>query len=314
MRTLDDHLIADYIEDLRRELQTSPETEREILLEVRSHLWHAAQEGEDAARTALERFGQASEIGRELRQVHGCATWQETVLAALPVLLLGTLAAVPLASEWIAMALIAGPAAYAVGRAVSRQTRLPLWSWTWLGCVPLAIPNAPPGPLWGALAYLVVLLLVRNRNWLEGTLALYPLPTLWAFHRTVLAETELQLVGWSTTAVAALSVGVAALWAVLLARTLRTPSGQRRIARALASLGIASVLNVLTVVAARLWPTYPYAYPYTVGYFALVTIPYALYRGLPYLLYTVLAAVPAVLALLRARARGRPPSRPVLSD
>ena len=82
--------------------------------------------------------------------------------------------------------LIAGPVAGLAGWILYQQSHWPTWGWVWLGCLPLVIPSAPPSPLWGALAYLVILLLLRNRDWLDGTLALYPLPTFWSFHRTVL--------------------------------------------------------------------------------------------------------------------------------
>ena len=175
------------------------------------------------------------------------------------------------------------------------------------------MPNAPPNPLWGALAYLVVLLLVRNRNWLEATLALYPLPTVWAFYRTVLVSRDVLSAGWSTTAFALVGLGMAVAWSALLTRTLRTPSGRPRIANALEHQAIIFCLNTLTVVVARLWPTNAFPYPYTVDYFFQGTVPYALYHGLPYLLFTLLTSLPAITALVRSYTQQHPPSRPLVS-
>jgi hypothetical protein len=317
MSTLDDRLIDTYLDQLRRELQASPEEEEEILREVRSHLLFAAQDlaghGDEAPVQALAHFGSAKEIGQELRQVHGRATWGEAILAALPLLVLGTVGSIPQASEWLAMALIAGPLACLAAWVWAKHRRWPLWGWAWLGCLPLVIPNAPLSPLWGALAYLVVLLLVRNRNWLEATLTLYPLPTVWAFHRTVLASREVQLAGWSAMAIVLLGLGMAATWMGLLVRLLRTPSGRRRVVSALEHQGIIFVLNTFTVVAARLWPTNAFPYPFSLRYFVFATLPYAVFNGLPYLLFTVLTSLPAILALLQTQTRRGPPSRPLFS-
>ena len=317
MPTLDDRLIERYLDQLRRELQVSPEQEAEILREVRSHLLLAARDlagrPAEAPALALERFGSAQEIGQGLRQVHGRATWREALLAALPLLLLGGAASLPQAPAWLAVVLVAGPVACLAAWVWAGKGHWPLWGWAWLGGLPLAVPHAPLNPLWGALAYLVVLLLVRNRNWLEATLALYPLPTVWAFQRTVLVSPELRLVGWGPAVTTLLGLWMAALWKGLLIRLLRTPSGRRRIARALEHQGLIFLLNALTVVVARLWPSYPAPYPFSWSYLFLVTLPYGLYHGLPYLLFGVLTALPAISALMQPPGRRGPPSRPVLS-
>jgi hypothetical protein len=84
-------------------------------------------------------------------------------------------------------------------------------------------------------------------------------------------------------------------------------------ARALESQGILFLLNTLTIAAARLWPTYPSPYAFTPKLFVLGTLPYALYHGLPYLLFSVLTALPAISALVQTQTQRRPPSRPVWS-
>jgi hypothetical protein len=314
--TLDDRpnpaVIADYLAQLRPKLQASPEKEQEILREMRSHLLLATQEvGE---RSALERFGSARDIGQELRQIHGRATWGETALAALPLLVLSLTFSVSITPRWTALALIATPAACIAAWAIwVRHARWPLWAWAWIGCLPLTIPNAPPTPLWGALAYLVVLLFIRRRNWLEGTLALYPLPTVWAFYRTVLPSPQVQTVGWTQGTLSLLSTATTLAWVYLLAHMLRTPSGQARIGRALGGQVVVFALHTLLVVAARLWPTYPAPYPYTVEFFVKATLPYGLINGLPYLLFALLTSLPAIVELARTRAEHGPPSRPAWS-
>ena len=241
--------------------------------------------------------------------MHGRTAWQETILAVLPLLLFGWLPSVLPAPAWSA------PLALAVATLVGWHARWPLWWWAWLGWLPLAIPGAPGDLLWSAIAYAVLLLLVSRRDWLEATLAIYPLPTAWAFQRVVLASNEVGNVGWSSTALSLLGLGMALAWAVLLARTLRTPYGKARIAKVLEGQAIIFLLNGLTVVVARLWPTYPYPYPFTWRYLLFVTLPYATFSSLPFLLLFILTSLPAILALVQRvstsrHTRRRPPSRP----
>jgi len=304
--------LDDYLDRLGHELQASPEEATEVLREVRSHLELAIQDMEQnggdevtCLGQALERFGAAEHIGRELRQVHGRTTWQEAGLAVLPLLLFGWLLPMHQMPVWIA------PSILAVATALAWLAGWPLWWWAWLGWLPLVIPGAPGGLLWGAVAYVVILLLVSRRDWLEATLAIYPLPTAWAFHHVVLASNEVRNVGWGMAILSLLSLGMSFVWAVLLVRTLRTPYGKARIGRVLGGQVIIFLLNGFTVVVARLWPTYPYPYPFTLRHFLFFTLPYAFFSGLPFLLFFALTSMPAILALLQMRARRRPPSRPV---
>ena len=304
--------LDDYLDRLGRELQASPEETAEVLREVRSHVDLAIRDmernGDDRTAClgrALDRLGAAEHIGRQLRQVHGCATWEEAGLAALPLLLFGVLFSVPRVPAWVA------PLALVAATALAWRAGWPLWWWAWLGWLPCVVPGAPGDLLWGAIAYAVILLLVSRRDWLEATLAIYPLPTAWAFRCVVLASGEVRNVGWSATTTSLLSLTMGLVWAALLVRTLRTPSGTARIGRVLEGQVVIFLLNGLTVVVARLWPTYPYPYPFTWRYFLFVTLPYAFFSGLPFLLFFALTSLPAVLALVQTRTRRRPPSRPV---
>jgi hypothetical protein len=159
----------------------------------------------------------------------------------------------------------------------------------------------------------MILILLVYRDWLKATLALYPLSTLWAFQRGVLASQEVEAVSWGTPAILGLSMAMAIFWAVLLVRTLRTPSGRTRIARSLQAQATLFALNVLTVIVARLWPSYPYPFALDPRTIVLFTVPYALLHGLPYLLFTALTCLPAISALLKDTVRRQPPSRPVPS-
>lgn len=311
-----DHRVDEYLERLRQELQAVPETEQEVLREVHSHLMFAAEDAAHRGRTidaVLERFGAVGQIGEELRQVHGRYTWGEIVLALLPLFLLAIDTAAPNVPTWAVSLSLAVPTVWFVAWALWPGRHGPSWGWMWLGCLPLLVPNASPSPMWGALAYLVILLLLRHRDWLEATLALFPLSTVWAFQRTVLASREVQTAGWSDQTVSALVLGIAVVWSGLLARTLRTPSGQTRLSRMLGTLGVVFLLNIVTVGAARLWPTNLFPYPFTLSYFVTFTVPYTLFHGTPYLIFAALTALPAISAVARTRASRQPPSRPVWS-
>jgi hypothetical protein len=232
--------------------------------------------------------------------VHGRAIWAEAGLGALPILLFGTGIAALQLPAWL------GPLALAVAMAAAWRAGWPLWWWAWLGWLPHVIPGVPGDLLWIAVAYAVILLLVSRRDWLEATLAIYPLPTAWAFHRLVLASDEVRSVGWSAAALGLLGLGMAVSWALLLIRTLRTPSGTARIWKVLEGQAVVFLLNGLTAIVARLWPTHPYPYPFTWRYFLSVTVPCVTFKGLPFVLFFVLTSLPAVLALVQTRARRRP--------
>ncbi|MFL7794027.1 MAG: hypothetical protein AB8I69_17930 [Anaerolineae bacterium] len=311
--------LDDYLDQLGRELQAPPEERAEILCEIRSHLELAVLDMErnggdkDARLTgALERFGQAEHIGRELRLVHGCATWPEIGLAALPLLLFSWLPNVLPVPVWIVPLILITVAVLAW------RAHRPLWWWAWLGWVPFAfpdlIPNAPLDLLWVGIVYVLLLLVAQRRGWLEATLSIYPLPTAWAFQRVVLSALEIRVMGWDTLPLNPIGLVAVFAWMVLLARTLRTPSKMARIGKALQGQVAIFLLNALAIVAARLWPTYPYPYPYTLRYFFLTTLPYAIYHSLPFLLFFVLTSMPALVALAQTLIRRRPPSRPLTSS
>jgi|GEM_PF-5359700 len=323
-----ERLLDHYLAHLRRELQTSPQQADEVLREVRSHfelaVWDAEQHGRDPATAfaqAMLRFGEAAQIGRELRQIHGRATWRESLAAAAPLFLFGWLffaletwagSGQPIwivkAGVWIA----------AMGSWIGSWRRTGWWysggwGWAWLGWLPFALPNTPGNLLWSVLFYAVLMALVGRRGWFEATLALYPLATTWAFHFLVLNSNEVRSVGWSAATLNGLTLAISAVWAALLIRSMRTPPGRQRIGHMLFAQAVIFLLNVFTVAAARLWPTHPYPYHFSLRYFVFTTLPYSIYNGLPFLLFGLLTLLPAILAFVRWYIRQRPPSRPVTS-
>lgn len=337
MDAAQERLLDRYLAQLRRELQASPQQADEVLREVRSHfelaVWDAEQRGRDPATAfalAMTHFGDAAQIGRELRQIHGCATWTESLTAVAPLFLFGWLGWVLeswLVEGWLvalkAAIWIAATCGWLAGgwglSAPARRGHQPFgwdsspWWWAWLGWLPFVLPNTSNNLLWSALFYAVLMALVSRRGWFEATLALYPLATAWAFRFIVLGSNEVQGVGWSPATLNVLGLALTAFWSVLLVRALRTPPGRRRIGRVLSGQAVIFALNVLVIAAARLWPTHPYPYRFSASYFVFTTLPYSIYSGLPFLLFGLLTSLPAILAFVRSYVRQRPPSRPVTS-
>jgi hypothetical protein len=324
---LDDHSpqppdqIHAYLAELGQELCATPEETEEILREVHSHLelalWEAAPNGDDETRhlaRILDRFGTAKQIGQQLRRIHGRATWTEAGLTALPTLLVPALSvAIPRAfASFVALPLLLAACLSALF-GYNRHLRWPLWWWAWLGWLPCLILGMWNEPIWVIASYVVLLALVFRRDWLEATLAIYPLPTFCALQYLVLPSREIRAAGWSGSSLTVLGVSMSLAWAALLVYILRSAPGRARIIRAIKGQGITVLLNALTILAARLWPTHPFPYPFTSNHFVRVTLPYTLFHGPPLLLFSLVTILPALLALMQSQARQRPPSRPVRS-
>ena len=83
--------LARYLREIASQLDVDPWSEREILAEIQDHLQEAVADLEEQGRSrkesvalALERFGEAREVGRMLNRVHGDPPWLSVGLAILP--------------------------------------------------------------------------------------------------------------------------------------------------------------------------------------------------------------------------------------
>jgi len=198
-----------YVLELQASLgHLDAETRREIIGEVRDHLEDKARclqlrglPKEDSMSRAIEEFGQAQEVGLELRRVHGRGTWGEALLAALPHLLF--VLAMSISGLWsnylmpgqrlpgrvfdlAFVVLCLAVTAYAWCR------RWPRWSAPWLGyaLVVLYFPLSTttlPGPLHTAafLAWLIgcagVFFWLADRDWTTACLAAFSwVPMFWS--------------------------------------------------------------------------------------------------------------------------------------
>jgi len=207
-----------YLADLARQLPLAPATRNDILREVRSHLEEAAgalgaaglSETESEVK-AMERFGDAAAIGRELRLVHGRGTWGEAVLAALALAstpveraIIGLLVA-HFGFSFLAAANIVGiimTIAVCVVITLGWRRGKPLWFYPWLGLVPLRAPavlyqamelldqkilRQIPGEVLLVMTIVVMLLfsvavaaLAARRGWRIVSFALFPVSVLLA--------------------------------------------------------------------------------------------------------------------------------------
>ena len=205
-----------YVFELRASLgHLDAETRQEIVEEVRSHLEDKARclqlsglSKEESMSKAIEDFGDAGEIGNQLRQVHEQGTWGEALLAAGATLVFALLA------EGHHLLLAFGVRVgglYALGAmgamflglsAYPWRRNFPRWSYPWLGYTLLWTLYASGvrtlGPyVWPTTLLLLGLLALSSRgfgplialaraiwrDWTLGSLALFPATMLlsWLF-------------------------------------------------------------------------------------------------------------------------------------
>lgn len=201
-------ILNQYVFELQASLgHLDAETRQEIVGEVRGHLEDKARclqlhglPKEDSMSRAIEEFGQAQEVGLELRQVHGRGTWGEALLAALPHLLF--VLATEMSGLW-AYYLMPGQrlpgktfdlafiVLYLAVTAYAWWRRWPRWSTPWVGYTMVVfyflIIITLPGSLHTAafFAWLigcaVVFFWLADRNWGTACLAAFSwVPMFWS--------------------------------------------------------------------------------------------------------------------------------------
>ncbi len=135
--------LARYLLEIASQLDVDPSDEREILAEIQDHLDEAVADLEEQGRSsresvalALERFGEAREVGRMLSRVHGDPLWVRVGWAILPGLFVlasagGLLSA--LLGARIGGAIgdtgLIGVCVLVIGAGLVREHRLALWSY-----------------------------------------------------------------------------------------------------------------------------------------------------------------------------------------
>ncbi|MFQ5934065.1 MAG: hypothetical protein ACE5KI_05425 [Dehalococcoidia bacterium] len=208
--------LDEYLERVKSHLHLDPETERLIILELRSYFEEKAQElhgyglsEREAIRSAIDSFGRPRSVARLLYETHHRVTWPEVGLAALPHLMVALLFALGGWDSWFLAPDLLIP--IVVVTLYGWWQGKPGWLYPWVGysLVPLIIGGylalpilgqvidvfVSSGPLPNALTltgwllYLPVAawiigsttLKVARRNWMLASLMLFPLPVVVAW-------------------------------------------------------------------------------------------------------------------------------------
>ena len=127
-----------YLHALTRELKLDPVTNSDIVLELRGHLEEKIGDLEregltyhEALSQAVRDLGHPDLIARGMYSVHSRGSWLETLLAALPHLLLAALFALHLWTTYLLVVVL--PLAVACVTLKAWRAGRPNWTYTWLG-------------------------------------------------------------------------------------------------------------------------------------------------------------------------------------
>ena len=156
-RPLVDVELQNYLRAFTRKLKLDPKQNREIALELQSHLEEKIRELEEEGLAYSEALAQAVRdlggpdlIARDMYSVHSRGNWRDILLATLPHLLLASLFALHLWTRYMLVAVVLIGVTFVTLR--GWKTGRPNWTYTWLG-----YSMAAPALSWlmalGALAY-----------------------------------------------------------------------------------------------------------------------------------------------------------------
>ena len=173
--------LARYLREIASQLDVDPWSEREILEEIQNHLQEALTDLEEHGRRrkesvalALERFGEAREVGRMLNRLHRDPPWLRVGLAILPGLFALASGAGLFSAAWgakigeaVGRAGLPGVCVLVIAAGFARERRLAVWSYPALGALlfgawlwipwPLADQASP---FWQAAPPLVMLVVL----------------------------------------------------------------------------------------------------------------------------------------------------------
>ena len=149
-----------YLHALTRKLKLDPNTNRDIVLELHSHLEETIkglqEEGltyEEAITQALRDLGHPDLIARGMYSVHSIGSWKDIILATLPHLLLASLFALNLWNKYLLVTLVIIGVTFVALR--GWRAGRPNWTYTWLG-YSMAAP---------ALSWLMALIALGYGTW-----------------------------------------------------------------------------------------------------------------------------------------------------
>ena len=133
-----DKELGRYFSDLARKLRLDPATNREIELELQSHLDEKVRELQEEGLTyrealsqALRDMGKPDLIAQDMYSVHSKGSWRDILLATLPHLLLASLFALHLWTRYTLVAVLLAGAIFITLR--GWKAGRSKWTYSWLG-------------------------------------------------------------------------------------------------------------------------------------------------------------------------------------
>ncbi len=138
--------LIDYVASLCGGVRVDSRTRTSIDREIRAHLEDRADDlqknglnEDEAARSAIQSFGNPYAIARDLLMVHSRGTWKDSFLTSLPHLLVALLLTAYYQQSVILLVALLLAAGFGILQALTRKA--PSWSFSWLGycLVPLIL-------------------------------------------------------------------------------------------------------------------------------------------------------------------------------
>jgi len=189
--------LSHYLNSIKDSLRLDPQSEREVINELETHIEDELQDlkqaglsEEEAANTCIRLLGSAKLVARQIYEAHSQGTWRQTLLASMPHLLFGLIFAL---NWWQGVSWLLVILVLVLSTAVYGWCRgKPTWLFPWLGysLVPVAVAGLlllylPKGWAWLAIvfyiplaAWLVYAITVQTikKDWLYSALMLLPVP------------------------------------------------------------------------------------------------------------------------------------------
>ena len=131
--------VTSYLKALGERLHLDPREERDIILELETHLEDSASDLESqgvdheaAVATAVEQMGTPKSVANRMYAVHSTGVWRDVLLATVPHFLLAALFALHLWSQYFLVSLVLIGMAFVTWRNW-RAGSPSKWSYSWMG-------------------------------------------------------------------------------------------------------------------------------------------------------------------------------------
>lgn len=201
--------LSSYLDSVKANLRLELSDEREVISELETHIEDRLQElkdsglsEEEAANTCMGLLGSAKVVARQIYEAHSQGSWRQALIASTPHLLFGELFAL---NWWqgIGWVLVALGSVLVIALYGWWHGR-PNWLFPWLGYSLLPVVGAgllllylPKGWSWVAVTVYIPLALwflygvivqTIRRDWLYGSLMLFPVPVIMGWFLAVSLE------------------------------------------------------------------------------------------------------------------------------